>query len=48
LILVGDPATLRKHSRLIEIHNPGTFGSGFSAYLTPDGDLILLWIIPEG
>ena len=48
LILTGDLATLRKQAKLTEIHNPGTFGNGFSAYLTPDGDLILLWIIPEG
>jgi hypothetical protein len=48
LILTGDLATLRKQSKLTEIHNPGTVFSGFSAYLTPDGDLILLWIIPEG
>jgi hypothetical protein len=48
LILTGDLATLRKHSKLTEIHNPGTFFNGFSAYLTPDGSLILLWIIPEG
>jgi hypothetical protein len=48
LILTGDLATLRKQSKLTEIYNPGTFLSGFAAYLTPDGDLILLWIIPEG
>lgn len=48
LILTGDLAALRKQSKLTEIHNPGTFGSGFSAYLAPDGSLILLWVIPEG
>lgn len=48
LILTGDLATLRKQPKLTEIHNPGTFGSGFSGYLAPDGTLILLWIIPEG
>ena len=48
LILTGDLATLRKQSKLTEIYNPGTFLSGFAAYLTPDGDLILLWITPEG
>jgi len=48
LILTGDLATLRKHPKLTEIHNPGTFGNSFSAYLAPDGALILLWIIPEG
>ena len=48
LILTGDLATLRKQSKLTEIYNPGTIFSGFSAYLTPDGELILLWIMPEG
>ena len=48
LILTDDLATLQKQSKLTEIHNPGTIFSGFSAYLTPDGDLILLWITPEG
>jgi len=48
LILTGDLSALRKQSKLTEIHNPGTFGNGFSAYLDSAGALILLWVIPEG
>lgn len=48
LILTGDLATLRKQAKLTEIHNPGTIGNGFSAYLDSDGRLILMWVIPEG
>jgi hypothetical protein len=48
LILTGDLATLRKHPKLTEVHNAGTYGNGFAAYLTPEGTLILLWVIPEG
>lgn len=48
LILFGDLAALRKHAKLKEVHNAGGIGNGFSAYMTPDGQLQLLWIIPEG
>ena len=48
LILLGDLEDLRKHPQLTEVQNPGTIGSGFSAYLTPDGKVVFLWIIPEG
>lgn len=48
LILTGDLAALRKHPKLTEVHNPGTFRNGFSAYFAPDDSLVLLWIIPEG
>ena len=48
LIITGDLAALRKHPKLTMVHNPGTFGNGFSAYFDADGTLVLLWIIPEG
>ena len=48
LILLGDLDQLRKQPKLTEVHNPGTFGNGFSAYTTPKGELLLFWIIPEG
>jgi hypothetical protein len=48
LILLGDLQQLRQQPKLTEIHNPGTFGNGFSAYVAPNGKLSFLWIIPEG
>jgi hypothetical protein len=48
LILLGELNQLRKQPKLKEVHNPGTFGNGFSAYLTPEGELLFFWIIPEG
>ncbi|HEV7402770.1 MAG TPA: hypothetical protein VGO11_07595 [Chthoniobacteraceae bacterium] len=48
LILTGDLAALRKQPILTEVHSFGGFGNSFSAYLAPDGALILFWIIPEG
>jgi hypothetical protein len=48
LILFGNLDRLREQTKLYEVHNPGTIGNGFSAYMTPEGELVFLWIIPEG
>jgi hypothetical protein len=48
LILLGELEPLRKQPKLLEVYNPGTLGSGFTAYMSAEGNLLFFWIIPEG
>jgi hypothetical protein len=47
-ILYGTPSELRKHKCLVEVCAGGHLGLGWAADFDLKGNLILLWIMPEG
>jgi hypothetical protein len=49
LIVYGSLEALKQRSYIWAVYDPGTNDAGFEAYLDAStGELLLLWIIPEG